>query len=223
MLKTCYMCDSVATSIEHAPPKCIFPESKDTSNGENYRKNLITVPSCDLHNSARSKDDEYLLHVLAASITSNDVGLNQFLTKSRRAFERNPELIRLLPVSNVPVFNYITNTGDIDAAYPIHADGNRIDKVISSCARAIYFYDKGTKYSGNIKLIASFMSYQDKLIDKNVEKAIIFARHHFNSFPRKGDNKDVFYYQIDGNENSAIMLMCFYGDTNFLVHFDEKF
>jgi hypothetical protein len=84
------MCESIATSVEHAPPKCIFPEAKDTLSGEDYRKNLITVPSCDAHNLARSKDDEYLLHVLAASITSNNVGLNQFLTKSRRAFDESP-------------------------------------------------------------------------------------------------------------------------------------
>ena len=28
-IETCYMCDEIATSKEHVPPKCIFPEKKD--------------------------------------------------------------------------------------------------------------------------------------------------------------------------------------------------
>src|SRR5207249_7535044 len=56
----CYMCDRQATSHEHVPPKCIFPERKDTD-GQDLRAQLITVPSCDIHNSKKSKDDESLM------------------------------------------------------------------------------------------------------------------------------------------------------------------
>ena len=83
-MTTCYMCDQQANTVEHAPPKCIFPEKKDVPPGKDYRKKLVTVPSCELHNTETSRDDEYLLYMLSASITSSDVGLNQ-LRKSGEA------------------------------------------------------------------------------------------------------------------------------------------
>lgn len=60
----CYMCEATATSVEHVPPRCLFPEQKDLPSGVNLRKQLITVPSCEAHNTSKSKDDEYLLYAL---------------------------------------------------------------------------------------------------------------------------------------------------------------
>jgi hypothetical protein len=76
--------------------------------------------------------------------------------------------MKLLPVSNKAAFNYITHSGVLDEAFPIPADGFRIDKVITCCAKALYFYDRGVKYSGKVKVIAPFMSYQDRLVDNDV-------------------------------------------------------
>jgi hypothetical protein len=70
---TCYMCDSPETSREHAPPLCFFPETKDV--GRDLRRNLVTVPSCDVHNSKKSKDDEFfrsLVLMAAAQIVTQD-------------------------------------------------------------------------------------------------------------------------------------------------------
>ena len=55
--KTCYMCEELATSVEHIPPQCLFPEQKDLPDGIDLRKQLLTVPSCDKHNSKKSQDD----------------------------------------------------------------------------------------------------------------------------------------------------------------------
>ena len=55
ILETCYMCDSIATTREHVPPKCLFPEKKDIGD-DIYRQNLITVPSCDKHNTSKSQE-----------------------------------------------------------------------------------------------------------------------------------------------------------------------
>lgn len=45
------MCESEGITKEHAPPKCIFPESKDlTDKSMDLRKNLIKVPTCVEHN-----------------------------------------------------------------------------------------------------------------------------------------------------------------------------
>jgi len=73
MAETCYMCSGKATGKEHAPPRCVFPEKKDSSPGVDYRRNLIRVPSCDAHNTAKSQDDEYLAFVLATHFANNAV------------------------------------------------------------------------------------------------------------------------------------------------------
>ena len=221
-MTTCYMCDSPASSNEHAPPKCIFPEQKDTPSGNNYRKNLITVPSCNAHNTARSKDDEYLLHALAASITSNDVGLNQFLTKVRRALERNPKLVSSLPIGETPSFNYVTESGQLDEAFPVIADGERIDRVITSCARALYLFETGKKFVGATKAIAPFMSYLDPSVDQAVITALGYAKDFLKLAPAKGENQDVFYYKFAEGAGTAVLLLCFYGRTEFLVHLDKR-
>ena len=59
----CYICGAPATSKEHVPPQCLFPEKKDIGT-EKFRKDLITVPSCELHNTNKSKDDEFLMDAL---------------------------------------------------------------------------------------------------------------------------------------------------------------
>jgi hypothetical protein len=58
--KFCYKCGNIATSREHVPPICLFPEAKDVF-GLNFRKDLITVSSRDGHNSNKSHDDEFLM------------------------------------------------------------------------------------------------------------------------------------------------------------------
>lgn len=59
MIKICYRCNNIATSVEHVPAKCFFPKE--------HRKNLITVPSCEQHNNETSKDDEYVRGIIVAS------------------------------------------------------------------------------------------------------------------------------------------------------------
>lgn len=53
--KKCYFCGKTSTSNEHVPPRNLFPK------GQKYRYNLITVPSCDEHNSDKSDLDNRML------------------------------------------------------------------------------------------------------------------------------------------------------------------
>lgn len=53
--KECYFCGKASTSSEHVPPKNLFPTDPK------YRYNLITVPSCDEHNSKKSDLDNRML------------------------------------------------------------------------------------------------------------------------------------------------------------------
>lgn len=48
----CYMCDEAASSVEHAPPKCLSPEIKNSE--IDLRINLVTAPSCEEHNCKKN-------------------------------------------------------------------------------------------------------------------------------------------------------------------------
>ncbi len=216
------MCEREATTVEHTPPRCIFPERKDTATGIDYRKNLITVPSCDEHNTARSRDDEYLLHVLAASMTSSDVGLTQYLSKVKRSFERNPSLINSLPVANIPTMRYLPHKAAWEEGYEVKPENDRIDTVICSCARALYFHETTVKFKGKVKVVAPFMSYRDATIDNELAKALAYAKQFLSESTAKGENPDVFTYKFAEGSNTAVMLLCFYGSTEFLIQLDKR-
>jgi hypothetical protein len=65
-LMTCYYqgCQHRGTTKEHIPPKAFFPKDQ--------REQLLTVPSCELHNNAKSTDDIYVLaHICLNSSPSN--------------------------------------------------------------------------------------------------------------------------------------------------------
>src|SRR5580765_5494653 len=83
----CYKCGTSATSREHVPPLCFFPEKKDINNID-FRINLITVPSCEEHNAKKSTDDEFLMAALSGIVGNNEVGYVHTKTKVKRALAR---------------------------------------------------------------------------------------------------------------------------------------
>lgn len=198
-MTTCYMCNDRATSSEHVPPKCLFPEQKDLPEGVNLRKSLITVPSCDLHNSKKSNDDEYLLYLLAMSIPSNDIGKNQFLSKILRAISRNPSLIS----------NIFTNSHSAEAknlcsneryeAIGFQVENSRINTIFEHLSRALYFHHFNKKSNGKLKIYKNFLlSIEDNYIETNkkIAEADIMSEKLFSKEPCYGSNPDVFRYCI---------------------------
>jgi len=83
------MCDKKPCSKEHVPPKCFFPAKKDLEGDEDYRTNLITVPSCDIHNSQKSTDDSYLLAIITAHYENNPLASEHYSTKILRALKKD--------------------------------------------------------------------------------------------------------------------------------------
>jgi hypothetical protein len=75
MQDTCYMCERVADTREHAPPKCFFPVT--------LRTNLVTVPSCEEHNLDNSSDVEYVRNVLSTQHGSNAAAAEVFEATGR--------------------------------------------------------------------------------------------------------------------------------------------
>ncbi len=210
------MCDSPSTSDEHAPPRCIFPELKDVSDSVGRRENLITVPSCDDHNSVKSKDDEYLLYILSSSITSNSVGHTQAKSKVKRAIANKPSLFFQLSqnATLVPFTNF--NTGNITDAIAIFPDGDRVNSILDKCARALYFYTTGRKFIGTAKVINGFLlSSQEN--SENKQKVFEQTENIFNEYPYFGNNQDTFKYKTIAINESAMLLLEFYGTSKAIV------
>lgn len=220
---SCFMCGRVATSVEHAPPRCISPELKDTKERKDYRRNLITVPACDEHNSQKSKDDEYLLFVLAGSYTSSDVGLTQFTTKVRRAFERQKAKAEDFTRRSEPVLLRRVEQAEWEDGLQVIIQGHRIDTVLEHCARALYFFETGKKFLGPAAVLTNFTMYLDKAMQNKVTGAFKATEAFFSSRPARGENPDVFWYKYEESEASAIFLFCFYGESQAMVRFKKVF
>lgn len=208
---TCYMCDRIATTEEHAPPKCIFPEMKDT-NGVDYRKNLIKVPSCDEHNTQKSKEDEYLLYILPASIGSNATGLNQFLTKVQRAISRKPALSDQLSKNTAVVTIHDTEKDIWFKALAFELDIGRIQDALEKTARAIYFYHTKRKCLGEVSVVGNFsLNLQNVALNLRTEELFSMSEILLSGQSRYGDNPDVFTYRIAEHENNVLIELQFYG------------
>lgn len=205
--ETCYMCNMPATSREHVPPKCFFPEQKDL--GKDYRKNLISVPSCDLHNSQRSKDDEYVQFVITSHYKNKPVAQRQFSTKVMRALKRKPSMLSFLK-NPIPV----TVFDKPSAAFTV--DRERFNKEIEHIARALYFLHHNEKLTLPVVVHSPdfFMINQPNADAVNqrmqeIEKMTIEA---ISGQPIHGVNQEIFYYQfLNVKETSRFVVrMVFY-------------
>ncbi|MFZ3231715.1 MAG: hypothetical protein WA160_16020 [Pseudobdellovibrio sp.] len=68
----CYFCNSPKTSTEHYPPRSFYPNG-----GAGLQ--LKTVPSCELHNSGKSSDDQYVLaHISLNTAKGNNLASKRF-------------------------------------------------------------------------------------------------------------------------------------------------
>jgi hypothetical protein len=215
-MSKCYMCDSKAVSREHIPPLCLFPESKDLPQNVDYRKNLITVPSCKKHNLSKSDDDEYLLFILTSNWSVNDIGLQHWKTKilrtlkihsSRRNIYKKPKPI---------------NLGGIETGY-FSLDFNRVESEIDKISRGIYYhhFHKPWLYKTEMVLPAAKSITGQKAIYNNqiILATDILISKFLQNKPIYGENQDIFKYSFRVNEksNSYVVRMTFYGGINISV------
>ena len=177
------MCNAPSTAAEHVPPKCLFPRRSE------YRKHLITVPSCDAHNSHKSKDDEYLRHVLASAPGVNSVALIVADESLVPSFERRPHLMKTFLEKARLV---ITGMGET-AAFQV--DVTRFKRAIGGIARGIYFHETGTKLLRQTQIIWGC------LLTPDLSKAPFFdfirSTEHNAPARYKGTNPAVFRYALD--------------------------
>ncbi|TWT77470.1 hypothetical protein Pla123a_21310 [Posidoniimonas polymericola] len=214
---TCYMCDEPATSREHVPPKCLFPEVKDV--GADYRQNLLTVPSCDEHNSGKSSDDEFLMVSLAGIIGNNSIGYSHKFSKVNRAIHRSSFslLDRAMKNQRWSVVEFGPNKF-IDVVWGT-PDYDRFLRCFDRIARGVHFAQFGRKFSGESRTILGYIpsclpnpaEFQRLIRDK--------VAIELEGKPRVGGNPDVFNFRLTDPDPLGLYLahLQFYGGLDVYV------
>jgi len=219
MPQTCYMCEKNSTSVEHVPPRCLFPAKKDLPEGIDLRKQLITVPACDEHNGQKSKNDEYLLYILVMSIPANEVAKNQFLTKIVRAIEKNPKLMTQFLNEQKPVVAEDTVTSEIDNTIAVKVDKERLENELIDLTRALYFHHFKEKWLGSINVYPNFLLELEteyaREINEPIENMDKLSGELFENKEFYGENPDVFKYQIvDGQKRCHKYIRLYFYNGN---------
>ncbi len=219
----CYFCGGPATSTEHVPPKCLFPEKKDLSD-QDYRKNLITVPSCDEHNSRKSRDDEFLMACLAPVVGNNSTAYLHTATKVARAQARNRRLtndtIRQARGLNLPAREGIT--------FPVlvgKPDMPRLCRTLQAVARGLHFHARRTRFAGKVVVIPSFVDFQSGSTISVIQvMSYQMMESERQSWESHGDNPQIFSYQIGPADQFGLtpMVMTFYSHADVFTAFQPE-
>lgn len=205
------MCDALATSQEHAPPLCFFPEKR--SFGSDLRKNLVTVPSCDLHNSKKSEDDEFLRATLCLPAAGmSEAATHQFTGKILRGVKRSPAKYGLF----APRADAIAPPGK--AVFT--TDRARFDRCIEHIAKAIFFHTYGRKWSlgfvvASPQILEKLPSGQLAVHDLSLQ-AVQVTREFLATEPVLGENSQIFKYRIKTEGDMLAFAALFY--ENFEVY-----
>lgn len=199
----CYRCKDDATSKEHVPPRCLFPEQKD-SDGEDYRKGLITVPSCEVHNTQKSNDDQFLLVSLARIIGNNEIAQKLGDSKVRRTLTRTPHLIEsIFKWKEELTVEFEGKKFDIVGGSP---DSIRLEKCFESVFYGLYRHHFGKNFLGEIRIFMDFLTYANENTN-NIKKYIsLRAPIDLANKDIFGENRNIFYYQFSDPDYNGIVL-----------------
>lgn len=213
------MCDSPAVSVEHVPPKCIFPEKKDVE-GQDFRKQLITVPSCDLHNSAKSSDDEFLMVSLAGIIGNNSIGYWHKLGKIDRAIRRSSNRLLDTVFTKRKHYSLYRDNKFLEIIWGT-PDHERLIKCFTHIAYGLYFYHYQSRFCGETKVMLGYLHSTDE----NNNNFVQFIKHRaeieLRDIQKFGGNQDVFYYQLTKEDNFGLFMLHlrFYGGIDIYISF----
>jgi hypothetical protein len=214
------MCEAVASSREHVPPKCLFPETKDIGD-LNLRKNLITVPSCDQHNSEKSKDDEYLLLGLTLNIINNGTALRHLQTKIRRTLVRNPMLMRHFRTKKQIIA--VNREGTAFNTLMVETDNRRFLTSLQRVALGLFHHKFGERLLGTCTVLPDFMlvagAEGDHGFNEQTNIALGVIKPAFESIECAGENPEVFAYAFMAPDNNGWIAarMRFFGGSNAYV------
>lgn len=223
--KKCYFCDELATSEEHAPPKCFFPKQKYFPRRRpHYRDNLLVVPSCAEHNESRAIDDEYTALSIVMAAANRNLAFSPFIEKWFKVLKRNNWALAPKFFSRSKLVKVVDGDGSFETL-SVTFDKHRIDRVIESTARALYYYELNfqKRWLGDCQIHCPHMLTSDLSKQPNYpslhEMEQAFAREENGRVQIKGRHPDIFYYQIlkDPRDNGYILRMVYYRCFTFFA------
>ena len=211
------MCEAPETSREHVPPACFFPENKESFNGIDLRRNLMTVPSCDPHNTGKSKDDTYPWMVISASNALNECGEHMVRTKVQRFIKRRPALGMSLLSGAAPAQVFNTERNEWQQTVMASFDQTRFHGELEMFGRALHFHHFKRKWLATVTAFPHFVAYDSKGIHPGVSRGwrevLRIADRGFVNVPSYGENPQAFFYQVCAGDDTTVALMraTFYG------------
>jgi hypothetical protein len=214
------MCEMDGVTREHVPPRNLFPELRDV--GKDFRRDLITVPSCELHNSAKSQDDEFLMVSLAGIVGNNSIGYLHGLTKVDRALRRTAHRlldkvlvkkrdVRTLELDGNKFCDVIWGTPDVA----------RLHRCFDHIGRGLHYHHFGTRFVGKTQILLGYLFHDDQSSRNWVQFVRDRAELDLADKPKLGANPGVFYYQVTDHDIHGLFLikLCFYGGLNVYIAF----
>ena len=178
--RICYFCGNEATTREHVPPKGFFPK--------NQRRNLITVPSCSIHNTQKSGNDEYFRLLIAAQVWPE---LPKELQDTIvRSFKRRPALARKLVQNSV---------NENNGFFHYDAEHERLYASLESIGRGIIFREFNVIKRGTPELIMPNFTHLDDTATEEMRKRFVLAQimsyDMMFEIKCRGENHEIFSYK----------------------------
>jgi hypothetical protein len=185
------MCEAPATSKEHVPPACLFPELPIA--GVDLRRNLLRVPSCDTHNSHKSKDDEFLrANLVLCCAHASPVASSEFFGKLLRAVSRNPRAYG----------TFVDDTGipGPTGSRVLRTDRRRFDRCIEHIVHGVFFYTYRERIRFPVAIVSpNFLSAGmggGIAIHQPTQSTVDVSRVFLQGEPIQGSNPSVFRYRV---------------------------
>jgi hypothetical protein len=189
--------------------------------GEDFRRNLITVPSCETHNLEKSHDDEFLMVSLAGIFGNNSIGYMHKLRKVDRAIRRTSE--RLLDKVFLKKKRYLYEAADNKFFEVIWGtpDQVRLEKCFEHIAYGLHYHHFGRRFSGATKILLGYLHNENP--DSSTFIAFIKDKASIDlaTAEKHGSNNDVFYYQFSETDQFGLYMvkLVFYGGVEIFVAF----
>jgi len=206
------MCDRLATTKEHVPAKCFFPKDGETAS-TGLRTNLVTVPSCDLHNSSKAKDDEYACLIVASSMDVNPVGATFSGKRIVRAVRKRPTL-----------FGIFRNPFPVQvggkSTMGFEVDITRFHNYFDHTLRGVFYHHFKRKFLGDLKILTPTLvdvsSPNRAELNLYLREFVSLSAGFFRHRPKYGQHQEVFYYQVfnavdeDPTDRRIVISLVFY-------------
>lgn len=215
---TCYMCDAPSVGREHVPPRCLFPNDPD------FRKSLISVPSCAKHNSDKSTDDELLRWVLASINAHSEIARQVLSEGVVPSFVKKPHLTQtFLRDSQIQV----SESGMLKMIVKLDVD--RFKNSIESIARGLYYHHTWYTHKALGPMEVAWEGAKAML---DAVKALNLSDMEYGAFttpspsqPRcsLGENPKVFRYDFDfkSDPKTVFCYLRFYEGDAIVVRWDN--